>query len=190
MKKSLLWTTVLPGAALALSSAALAGDKPQDATKDASIARAMSAGPAQVADKAKVMTHDGTVLREGSNGWTCMPSMGPGMDVPLCNDAVWMAFMQALMEKKDPKPSGVGVSYMLGGDVATNNDDPFDTTQDPGETWVTEGPHIMVVVPDAATALKDMASDPNAGGPYVMFKGTPYAHIMIPTGPRPKPAGK
>ena len=179
MKRVSVWTTVFPGAALVLSSAALAGDK------DAMIARAMSAGPAQVAAEAKIVHHDGTVLREGSNGWTCMPSMGPGMDFPMCNDATWMAFMQAFAEKKAPSPTGVGVSYMFAGDVAVNNDDPFDTTQDPGETWVAEGPHIMVIVPDAETTLRDMTSDPNAGGPYVMFKNTPYAHIMIPTAPRP-----
>ncbi|MCF7222935.1 hypothetical protein [Marilutibacter chinensis] len=188
MNRVSLWTIVLSGAALMLPAAALAEDG--DAAKEAMIARAMSAGPAQIADDAKIVHHDGSVLREGSNGWTCMPSMGPGMDFPMCNDATWMAFMQAFAEKKDPNPTGVGVSYMFAGDVPVNNDDPFDTTQDPGETWVAEGPHIMVIVPDAATTLKDMTNNPNAGGPYVMFKNTPYAHIMIPTGPRPEPGDK
>lgn len=188
MKKVSLWTTVFSGTALALSSAALADDK--DAAKQTLIARAMSAGPAQIADGARIMTHDGNVLREGSNGWTCMPSMGPGMDFPMCNDATWMAFMRSLMEKKAPNPTGIGISYMFAGDAPVNNDDPFDTTQDPGEPWVTEGPHIMVIVPNAETTLKDMTNDPDAGGPYVMFKNTPYAHIMIPTGPRTVPGEK
>ena len=181
MNRASLWMTVVSGTTLALSFAAHAGDK------DARIARAMSAGPAQIAAKARIMEPDGTVLREGSNGWTCMPSMGPGMDIPLCNDATWMAFMQAFAEKKAPNPTSVGIGYMFAGDMPVNNDDPFDTTRDPSETWVTEGPHIMVIVPNAESTLKDMTSDPNAGGPYVMFKNTPYAHIMIPTGPRATP---
>ena len=41
----------------------------------------------------------------------------------------------------------------------------------------------MIIVPDAAL-LEGVPTDPNAGGPYVMWKGTPYAHIMMPTGPR------
>ncbi|KAB8195617.1 hypothetical protein FKV24_004935 [Lysobacter maris] len=183
MNRVSLWTIVLSGAALVASPAVLADDK--DATDAALIARAMSAGPMQIAAQAKIMDHDGSVLREGSNGWTCMPSMGPGMDVPMCNDATWMAFMQAFAHRQAPNPVSVGISYMFGGDIATNNDDPFDTTQDPGEPWVTEGPHIMVIVPDPESSLKDMTNDPDAGGPYVMYKNTPYAHIMIPTGPRP-----
>ncbi len=30
--------------------------------------------------------------------------------------------------------------------------------------------------------LNGMPTDPNSGGPWVMFQGTPYAHIMIPVG--------
>jgi hypothetical protein len=46
----------------------------------------------------------------------------------------------------------------------------------------------MVLVPDPAR-LEGIPTDPNSGGAYVMWKGTPYAHIMIPVGPRP-PAQK
>ncbi|QDH71926.1 hypothetical protein FKV23_16265 [Lysobacter alkalisoli] len=187
MKRTSVQMIAFSCAALVLSSAALASDK--DAA-EARIARAMSAGPAQITAGAKIMEHDGTVLREGSNGWTCMPSMGPGMDFPMCNDPAWMEFMQAFAARKAPNPTRVGVSYMFAGDAPVNNDDPFDTTQDPGEPWVTEGPHVMVIVPNAETMLKDMTNDPNAGVPYVMFKNTPYAHIMIPIGPRATPKEK
>jgi hypothetical protein len=37
----------------------------------------------------------------------------------------------------------------------------------------------MIVVPDV-TSLEGMSTDPNNGGPYVMYAGTPYAHIMAP----------
>jgi hypothetical protein len=41
----------------------------------------------------------------------------------------------------------------------------------------------MMVFPDSKT-LDGLPTDPNAGGPWVMWKGTPYAHLMIPTAPR------
>jgi hypothetical protein len=35
------------------------------------------------------------------------------------------------------------------------------------------------------TKLSALPTDPNNGGPWVMWKGTPYAHIMVPVGPMP-----
>ena len=58
----------------------------------AAIASAESAGPASVTSKATIKNVDGTVLREGSNGYTCYPqqeAMGP-----MCNEPVWDALMQ------------------------------------------------------------------------------------------------
>jgi hypothetical protein len=37
----------------------------------------------------------------------------------------------------------------------------------------------MILVPDLK-ALQGMSTDPTGGGPYVMYSGTPYAHIMAP----------
>ena len=67
---------------------------------------------------------------------------------------------------------------MLQGDALVSNSDP--TAKDPknGDVWVQEGPHLMIVVPKAM--LKGMSDDPFNGGPYVMWKDTPYAHIMVP----------
>ena len=51
-------------------------------------------------------------------------------------------------------------------------------------------PHVMVIVPDPAQ-LDALSTDPQNGGPWVMWKGTKYAHIMMPTAPMPKqPAAK
>ena len=61
-----------------------------------------------------------------------------------------------------------------------NNADPTDREQDPDEVWGEEGPHVMIFVPDTAL-LDGLRSDPYAGGPYVMWKDTPYAHVMVPT---------
>ncbi len=159
-------------------------DAPSVDSKAAKIERAMSAGPKQISAEAMIMDVDGTVLREGNNGWMCMPSVMPGDKIPMCNDSTWMGLMQALSKGEPYKADKVGISYMLLGDIATNNDDPFDTTRDEGEPWVQEGPHIMIVVPDLA-ALEGLPDDPNTGGPYVMWKNTPYAHIMVPVAARP-----
>ena len=39
---------------------------------DASIASALSAGPSDVTDGATILDAEGNVLREGTNGWTCI----------------------------------------------------------------------------------------------------------------------
>ncbi len=52
---------------------AFAGD-----SAEAKMARAMSAAPASISSDATIVDTDGTVLREGSNGWTCLPHTMPG----------------------------------------------------------------------------------------------------------------
>jgi len=151
--------------------------------KDAKIDRAMSAAPDSISDNAEIIDADGTVLRPGSNGWHCFPALGPGSTHPMCADEVWMNFITALGSKADFKTARIGISYMLAGDDDVNNADPFDTEHDPGEVWVQEGPHLMIIVPDKAM-LEGISDDPGNGGPYVMWKDTPYAHIMVPVGPR------
>ena len=169
---------------LIVLAAVAVGFAAADRAKQAKIARAMQAAPLTISRGATVVDADGvTVLRKGSNGWTCRPSAGPGSTHPECDDEVWMRLMHALEMKHDFQTDRVGISYMLAGDDNVSNTDPFDTKQDAGEVWVQEGPHLMIVVPDPKS-LEGMSDNPNNGGPYVMYKGTPYAHIMIPVGPR------
>lgn len=154
---------------------------PDDA---ALIANALSAAPASVARIATVRSFDGRVLRQGSSEWVCMPDM-PEVpnNTPLCLDAPWQAMMGALMQKQMPHVTKMGFGYMLQGDLPTSNDDPFATGPTPTNHWIQNGPpHIMVVVPDPAL-LDSLPTDPGNGGPFVMWKGTPYAHIMVPTTP-------
>ena len=56
--------------------------------------------------------------------------------------------------------------------------DPFADKNSKPADWVTTGPHIMVSAP--AAALSSLPDKPSGGAPYVMWKGTPYAHIMVP----------
>lgn len=155
-------------------------------SKDEKIARAMQAAPPAISQNATIVDVDGTVLRPGTNGWTCMPGLSADNPSPMCNDAVWMKLMQAVSTKADFHTDRVGIGYMLAGDaVPGSNTDPFDTTQEPGEVWVQEGAHLMIIAPDPKM-LEGISDDPHNGGPYVMWKGTPYAHIMIPVAQRKK----
>jgi len=158
--------------ALTASTAAYAGDK------EALIASAESAAPPAVTAAATIKAVDGTILREGSNGYTCYPQQ-EGMG-PMCNDAVWDALIHAVMKKESFKVDRISVSYMLAGEgtaPGVSNSDPYAT--DPGQSndWVKEGPHLMIAVPDR-TMLEGLSTNPN-DPVYVMWKDTPYAHIMV-----------
>jgi len=148
----------------------------------AKISRAQSAAPAAISGDATIMDSDGTILREGSNGWTCMADTMPSDGAPMCNDALWMEMMGAVGNKADFKASGVGISYMLQGDKGSgvSNSDPYHPDPKNADDYVETGPHLMIIVP--RESLEGIGDDPSTGGPYVMWKDTPYAHIMVPVG--------
>ena len=101
----------------------------------------------------------------------------------MCLDAPWLDLLGALMSNREPRITRVGIGYMLQGDMPVSNIDPFAEGPTERNEWVqNSGPHIMVVVPDARY-LEGLPTDPKNGGPWVMWKGTPYAHVMIPTVP-------
>jgi hypothetical protein len=155
--------------------ATVAGDSAKDI-----IANAESAAPAAIGKNATIMVSDGTILREGSNGWTCMPDTLPSDGAPMCNDAIWMEMFDAIGSKADFKASRIGISYMLQGDygAGVSNSDPYHPDPKNADDYVETGPHLMIVVP--REMLEGMTDDPSTGGPYVMWKDTPYAHIMVP----------
>jgi hypothetical protein len=94
-------------------------------------------------------------------------------------DEPWMAWADAWSKKKEFTTDRVGISYMLAGDSGGSNIDPYATEETEDNEWVVEGPHLMILTPDAAL-LDSLPTDPENGGPYVMWKGTPYAHVMVP----------
>lgn len=152
----------------------------------AKIARALRAAPASISKDATIVDIDGTLLRQGTNGWTCRPGMSAEDLSPNCDDQVWVKLLAALDAKTGFSTAQVGIGYMIAGDsIAGSNTDPFALTPAPGDAWVREGPHIMIVLPDPKL-LAGISTDPNNGGPYVMWQGTAYAHLMVPVGPRPK----
>jgi hypothetical protein len=144
------------------------------------IAHARSAAPAAVSADATIVIN-GEVVVEGSNGWTCMPQTMAGDNAPVCIDSQWGEMMAAIGAKASFKPSRVGISYMLLGDADGNgvsNSDPYHEDPKNAHDYVETGPHLMVIVPKEL--LEGMTTDPSSGGPYVMWKDTDYAHIMIP----------
>lgn len=157
-------------------------------TKAQKIANAIAAAPSSVTAKATILdwpAKEGAapeVLRPGTNGWSCFPDYPDtkGND-PMCLDQQWIGFFQAYMEKKTPQVTKVGVGYMQapGGGWASNSD-PYAMKESPDNHWGHHAPHVMIVVPDVKT-LEGISTDPKNGGPYVMWAGTPYAHIMAPT---------
>lgn len=143
------------------------------------IALAKAAAPSNVSDRARILDADNSVLQEGDNGWTCMVGSPPNYENPMCVDETWLGWLDALMNKKPYKNIGnmIGVNYMLVGDIPVDNDDPYNTDESKG-TWVQEGPHLMLLVPQALFGT--LPRNPYEGGPYVMWEGTDYAHIMVP----------
>jgi len=149
---------------------------------------AENAAPASLSKNATVLNRDGQVLRIGTNGWMCLPDdpTTAGTD-SICMNESWRNFMDALKNKKKPTYTQVGIAYMLQGDRPVSNTDPYATEPKPGDDWVEKlGAHIMVLVPDVDT-LKSLPTNSKNGGPWVMWAGTPYAHLMIPIESYPSP---
>ncbi len=179
------WIPAGPAALLAagLLPAVLAAQS----SDEAKIRDALAAAPPGVAEHATVMDWpaeegaDFRVLREGTNGWTCLPDP-PGDDhnfEPMCNDAAWMKWVKAMLAGEEPSVDEVGLSYMLNAEYAVSNTDPAATEATADNEWVEGGAHMMMIVPDPAM-LEHYPDDPSAEHPYVMWKGTPLVHVMIP----------
>jgi hypothetical protein len=148
--------------------------------KDKLIAHARAAAPASIGAGATVVI-DGEIAAEGNNGWTCMPDTMPGDRAAICVDAVWGEMLAAVVAKAPYKATGMGISYMLLGEPpgsGVSNSTPYHEDPVHAHDYVETGPHLMIIVPKEL--LEGITTDPSSGGPYVMWKDTDYAHIMIP----------
>ena len=161
-----------------------AGPMKPPTTEADMIKSAMSAAPLSIAQGATIVTMDDKMnmktLRTGTNGWTCMPDLPttPGAD-PMCLDKNGLAWAHALMSHTNPPADKMGFGYMLMGGSDASNTDPFATKPAPGDKWVDTGPHVMVL--NIGTKFDGYpTTSANTKVPYVMFPGTPYAHLMLP----------
>ena len=178
---------VLVVAATSLSSqtplpkaASKVGPVAPPATDAEKIKSALSAAPAAVSANATVMDMPSMkVLKQGTNGWTCLPDgPSPGVD-PMCLDQNGMEWASAWISRKDPPKDKMAIGYMLMGGSDASNTDPFLEKPAAGGTWVDTGPHLMVLnIGDHFTGYPTTAA--NTKVPYVMYANTPFAHLMIP----------
>ena len=151
-----------------------------DDSTQVKIARAMSAGPDNVSKSARIIDTDArgdrVILREGSNGFTCMPgNLKVVGEPPMCVDAASMQWFDDAKAHK-PKPTNTvpGITYMLAGATQRSDSDPHDTTSMPIEV----GPHWMIMWPfDPKTT--GLPTTHKAMGAYIMWAGSPYAHMHV-----------
>jgi hypothetical protein len=149
-------------------------------SKEVKIKRALSSAPANVAAGAKVVDIDQkgnmTLLREGSNGFTCIPGhLRVVGDDPLCMDGEALQWVLDLIAHK-PKPTNTqpGILYLLAGGTDWSATDPW-ATSGKVQHWA---PCWLIVWPfdPKSTGLSDI---PKNSGTWIMWAGTPYAHLMI-----------
>jgi hypothetical protein len=158
-------------------------------THDEQMKLAMSAGPPQISKDATIMVFgpEGKLVeaRKGTNGFTCIPTISHGpIPDPICMDAAVNQWMTDVMNKA-PKPSNTvpGISFMARGGMHWEKDGQILMEEQPGAKVVKEPPHWMVMWPfDSKTSMLPTA--PNPSGVWVMFDGTPYAHLMIYQDPK------
>jgi len=178
MKKFMMLTAGVFAISLAPAQLARADDAEMIKNAESAAPAAVGAGAAVYAPQA-----DGSMktLREGTNGFWCLPNdpNTPGND-PMCGDANSMEWAMAWMSKKDPPKGKVGMIYMLAGGSDASNTDPFATAPTEANNWVTTGRHVMIM--NAVDMMAGYPTDakPDTSKPYVMWAGTPYQHLMVP----------
>ena len=178
MKRLVMTIALAAGSAFVVPAAIAADDAAMIKSAEFAAPAAVSSGAAIYAmdDKGEMRT-----LREGKNGYWCMPDnpASPGPD-PMCGDANAMEWAMAWIEKKEPPKGKVGFMYMLAGGTDGSNTDPYAAKPEEGNNWIETGPHVMIVNAMDVMAGYPTDAKPDTTKPYVMWANTPYAHLMIP----------
>ncbi len=200
--KRVLRTIWLASLALSLPALSLAAEGPKvkgngikGMSKEAMITLAESAAPSEISKDATVMIpgEDGKLVevKKGTNGFTCIPTVNnrPEPD-PMCMDQAVGQWVNDLMSNA-PKPTNTvpGIGYMGKGGWHFEKDGKILMNEEPGSKAVKEPPHWMVMWPFDSKAT-GLPSGVNPLGAYVMFDGTPYAHLMVYQDPMKIKTGK
>lgn len=189
--------TILVASTLMMPAITTAGDKSseQGATaksvkamsEEEQTALALSGAPAHIAKDAGIMIYgaDGTLTetKKSANGFTCIPSVMNLQDPdPMCMDAAVQQWMTDL-KNHAPKPTNTvpGIAYMARGGAHFEKDGKIVMAGD-GAKIVHEPPHWMLMWPFDAAATK-LPTIPNPSGVYIMFDGSPFAHLMLDQDP-------
>ena len=149
---------------------------------------ALSGAPPHLVKEVGVMIYgaDGklTESKKSTNGFTCIPTVMnlPDPD-PMCMDAAVQQWMNDLLDGA-PKPTNTvpGIAYMARGGSHFEKEGKVVMGGDGAKT-VKEPPHWMLMWPFNAEATK-LPTAPNVSGVYIMFEGTPYAHLMMYQDPK------
>lgn len=177
---------------LSLSTVAVAAEKgPRKAGRDLKsmsqeqqIKLALSAAPLRISKGASVMLpgEEGKMVevKKGTNGFTCIPTVNNRPDPdPMCYDAAVGQWVEALQKKADKPGNTVpGISYMARGGYHWEKDGKVLMNEEPGAKLVKEPPHWMMMWPFASAGTQ-LPSRPNPSGVWIMFDGTPFAHLMV-----------
>ena len=190
--------TILVASTLIMPAITTAGDTPPKKSATVKEVKAMSekdqtalafsGAPPHIAKEAGIMIYgaDGklTETKKSANGFTCIPTVMnlPDPD-PMCMDAAVQQWMTDLMNNA-PKPTNTvpGIAYMARGGSHFEKDGKVVMSGD-GAKIVKEPSHWMVMWPFDSAATK-LPTAPNPSGVYIMFEGSPYAHLMLYQDPR------
>lgn len=173
--------------AIAVVCIAFVGPAIAQSSSEAMISDALRAAPASILDTATVSDLAGNILREGTSDYTCFPAP-EGIAGPMCFDAEWRRWMAAWMGGKPFTAKRLAIAYMLAGDSpdgGASNIDPAASLPTAENEWIVEGPHMMVITPDPSV-FAGIPTVIQTDGPYVMWSGTPYVHLMVPITARPE----
>jgi hypothetical protein len=181
----------LAAVALTIATSARAQmDHPVGMSHQQVVDAASAGGPASVSLNATIAWIDsaGVVhqMRAGTNGFTCFIARPDPLAGPVCADQNALGFFTAMFrgQPRPPAMSAPGVSYMAQGGVhyedAQGNVlmEHELSAHAAGSKRVREPPHWMLMW-NANSAETGIPTRENASGTYIMFAGTPYAHLMV-----------
>jgi hypothetical protein len=151
---------------------------------------ASAGGPDFISQNATIGWIDSTgtlnVMRQGTNGFTCVVVIPDPFGGPICGDRNAAAWVIALLTHaaQPPAMSPPGIAYMARGGAHYEDAQGIvlmEHDMSPhaaGSHRVVEQPHWMLMYPfdPAATGFP---TKENGTGSYIMFAGTPWAHVMI-----------
>ena len=187
MRRSSLALSI--AAVLAAQPAAAQMSHPPGMSHAQVVQTASSGGPESVSRNATIAWIDsgGTAhqMRAGTNGFTCFVLVPDPIGGPICADAAGMGWFNAFLTGQSAPPAGApGVAYMARGgahyedaqgNVLVEHDH---SPHAPGSRRVVEGPHWMLMYP-LDPQLTGLPTRENSSGTYIMFAGTPWAHVMV-----------
>ena len=178
---------------LALAGARGAGAQmvhPAGMSHEDVIAAASRGGPDFISRNAAIAWIDSAgalhPIREGTNGFTCVIVRPDPFAGAICGDENAAAWLLAMLRgaAQPPAMSGPGIAYMAEG--GTHFEDAQGnvlmehelTPHAAGSHRVREQAHWMLIWP-FDPAKSGLPTKENATGTYIMFAGTPWAHVMI-----------